>query len=326
MVAVTGATGFVGSHLVRRLAREGWSIRILARRMPNDALTPDATLDVVLGDLDDTQSLRRLVRNADVVVHVAGIVKARRAEDFQTANVDGTRNLLAAISEVAPAARLVHISSLAARESHLSPYAASKRAAEELVAGLSGRQAVTIIRPPAVYGPGDLEILPMFQAAARGICPHPRVPGMRLSMLHVGDLARILAGVAEAERLPDLRYEIDDGHPTGYGWSDIAATLAQAFGHRVKPISVPRFGLFAVAATEQLRQRLGGEVRALSLAKVPELLHGDWVVRGPNLWAQCSLSPAINLTRGFRETLDWYRDRGLLKAGAVSTFQSRNSV
>jgi nucleoside-diphosphate-sugar epimerase len=324
VAAVTGATGFVGSHLVHRLALRGWSVRILARRMPTVALTPAAAFEVVLGDLDDARSLRRLVRNADAVIHVAGIVKARRAEDFQAANVAGTRHLLSALTDVAPEARFIHISSLAAREPHLSPYAASKRAAEDAVAAVSRRQVVTILRPPAVYGPGDLEILPLFRAAARGLCPYPAVPGMRLSMIHAADLAAAIAGAAEIGRLSGLRYEIDDGKQGGYIWPEIAEMLAQVFARAVKPIAVPRFGLTAVAAFQQLRQRLGGEVRALSLAKVPELLHPDWVVRGPSLWEEILLSPAINLTDGLRNTVDWYREQGHLKADALAILRERN--
>jgi nucleoside-diphosphate-sugar epimerase len=318
VVAVTGATGFVGSHLVHRLAREGWSVRILARRMPQAELVPDAIIDVVIGGLGDARALRRLVRGADAVIHVAGIVKARHRADFQVANVEGTRLVLAAVSEAAPMARFIHISSLAAREPHLSPYAASKRAAEDLAAAASERQPVTIIRPPAVYGPGDLEILPMFRAAARGICPYPRVPGMRLSMIEVTDLAAVVAGAAATGGLPELRYEVDDGKPGGYGWNDIAEALGQALGRKVKPVPVPRHGVTAVAALGQFRQSLGGEIRALSLSKVPELLHPDWVVRGPSLWDQLVLKPAINLTRGFRETLDWYFKSGYIENKPVS--------
>jgi nucleoside-diphosphate-sugar epimerase len=313
VVAVTGATGFVGSHLVHRLAREGWSVRILARRMPEAALVPDAIIDVVIGDLGEGRALRCLVRGADAVIHVAGIVKARHPADFQVANVEGTRLVLAAVSEAAPMARFIHISSLAAREPHLSPYAASKRAAEDLAAAASERQPVTIIRPPAVYGPGDLEILPMFRAAARGICPYPRVPGMRLSMIEVTDLAAVITGAAATGRLPELRYEVDDGKPGGYGWNEIAEALGQALGRKVKPVPVPRHGVTAVAALAQFRQSLGGEIRALSLSKVPELLHPDWVVRGPSLWDQLALKPAINLTRGFRETLGWYSKSGYIE-------------
>jgi nucleoside-diphosphate-sugar epimerase len=325
VVAVTGATGFVGSHLVHRLAREGWSVRILARRMPDAALVPDATIDVVIGDLGDARELRRLVRGADAVIHVAGIVKARRPEDFQTANVEGTHHVLAALSDAAPTARFIHISSLAAREPHLSPYAASKRAAEDLAAAVSERQPVTIIRPPAVYGPGDLEILPMFRAAAGGICPYPRVFGMRLSMIHVADLAAAIAGVAAIGPLPELRYEVDDGKPGGYSWDEIAGALSQAFGRKVKPVPVPRMGVTAVAAFEQLRQSLGGEIRALSLTKVPELVHPDWVARGASLWDQIALKPGINLVRGFQETLGWYSKSGYIRAEAFSADHRRNS-
>src|SRR4051812_19086294 len=110
LVAVTGATGFVGSHVIRRFSAAGHRVRILARRMPITALTPDRPLEVVLGDLDDHLALERLVGGADAVIHVAGIIKARRAAEFFRVNVDGTRNLAAALATVAPETRVIHVS------------------------------------------------------------------------------------------------------------------------------------------------------------------------------------------------------------------------
>jgi len=309
LAAVTGATGFVGSRLVHRLAEAGWSVRILTRRMPTSALMPKTPLDIVLGDLSDGDALRRLVSGADAVIHVAGIIKARHSTEFIAANVQGTAAVVAALDAAAPHVRLIHISSLAAREPRISPYCASKRGGEEVVERIAGRQAVTIFRPPAIYGPGDVEILPMFKAASVGICPYPGSKDGRVSLIHVDDFAAAIVRAAEAPNLPDLRYEIDDGHPDGYSWAEIRATLEAILSRHIRLVRVPRPAMIGVAGLVELHRRLGGPLTVLCLDKVAELYHGDWAVHGPRLpgW-----KPGSDLTSGFRDTVNWYRSKGWL--------------
>jgi 2-alkyl-3-oxoalkanoate reductase len=310
LAAVTGATGFVGSHLVPRLAEAGWSVRILTRRMPAAALIAKTPLEIALGDLADPEALRRLVAGADAVIHVAGIVKARHAREFFAANVQGTAAIVAALDAAAPRSRVVHISSLAAREPRLSPYCASKHGGEEAIERIAGRQPLTILRPPAIYGPGDAEILPMFKAAALGLCAYPGRRDGRVSLIHVEDFAAAIVQAADAPELPELRYELDDGHPGGYSWPEIRSALAAVFERRIRLIRIPRAPMAGIAALAELQRRLGGELTALCLAKVPELYHRDWAVQGPPLpgWR-----PRVDLASGFRDAVNWYRARGWLK-------------
>ena len=187
LAAVTGATGFVGPHLIAALARHGWKLRLLIRRWTPLPSLAGVDAEIVWGDLSDEAALRRLVDGADAVVHAAGLIKARRPEDFQAVNRDGTARL----SALAPTMPFLLLSSLAAREPQLSPYAASKRAAEEVVARRTGPWLA--VRAPAVYGPGDRETLAYFKMAARGFAPQPDRPDARLSLIHVEDLAEALA-------------------------------------------------------------------------------------------------------------------------------------
>jgi nucleoside-diphosphate-sugar epimerase len=279
LVAVTGATGFVGSRIVRALAASGWQVRILARHMPTAALSPGTCLDVVLGDLNDTAALQALVKDADLAIHVAGIVKAQHPADFRTINEGGTIKVLEALNAGNSTARLIHISSITAREPQLSPYAASKNAGEAAVERLaSGGRNWVILRPPAVYGPGDLEILPLFQAAATGFCPYPAAPDARVSVIHVEDLAGAVAILANAAAWPAARYDVGDGQ--SYSWDEIHKALGSALGRSVTGFRLPRPLLYPIAAASQLAQALTGEFRVLSLAKIPELYHPDWAVRG----------------------------------------------
>jgi nucleoside-diphosphate-sugar epimerase len=313
LVAVTGATGFVGSHLVRRLTAAGHRVRILARRMPIAALTPDKPLEVVLGDLDDQPALNRLVNGADAVIHVAGVVKARSTAEFHRVNVEGTRRMAAALSEVSPDLRVIHVSSLAAREPRLSPYCASKRGGEDAIQALPNPARLTILRPAAVYGPGDAEIFPLFKAASLGLCAYPAARRTRLSLIHGADLAAAMVAAMEESSLPDPVYELDDGHPGGYAWADIAAELSVALGRRVRMIRLPRPVSTAVAAGVELHRRIAGSLTALSLAKVPELYHADWAAQGPRLEHRTGWKPAFDLTEGFADTLAWYRAMGWLR-------------
>jgi uncharacterized protein YbjT (DUF2867 family) len=203
LVAVTGATGFVGPHLVAALARRGWKIRLLVRRWSPLPSLAGVEADLVLGDVADEAALRRLVDGADTVIHAAGLIKARRAADFMAVNRDGT----ARVSALAPTARFVLLSSLAAREPLLSPYGASKRAAEDVVAGRSGPWLA--VRAPAIYGPGDRETLAYFRAARRALLPSPAAQCQAVA----DPCRRPCRGVGaclERPRRPPV-YEIDDG-------------------------------------------------------------------------------------------------------------------
>jgi nucleoside-diphosphate-sugar epimerase len=312
-VAVTGATGFVGSHVIRRLTASGHQVRMLARRMPITALTPEKPLEVVLGDLDDQPALSRLVSGVDAVIHVAGIIKARRADEFHKVNVEGTRHVAAALAEVSPDVRVIHVSSLAAREPGLSPYCASKRGGEDAIKSLPNPARLTIVRPPAVYGPGDAEIFPMFKAAALGLCTYPGTRTSRVSLIHGADLAAAIVAAVEAPPNLDPVYELDDGHAGGYTWPEIGTGLSAALARPVRMIRVPRPVLTAIAAGVELHRRVAGSLTALSLAKVPELYHADWAARGPRLETQTGWKPAFDITKGFADTLAWYRAIGWLR-------------
>ncbi|MEM7637120.1 MAG: SDR family NAD(P)-dependent oxidoreductase, partial [Pseudomonadota bacterium] len=161
-IAVTGVTGFVGSHLVRRLAARDHEVTALVRDRSRLSKKFPASTVVVEGALDDMQAVDKLVGGAEVVVHVAGAIKAVDAAQFMQVNAQGTGAVVDAARR-AGVARFVHVSSLAAREPALSAYCASKAEAEAIVAGTAGGMEWMCIRPPAVYGPGDRATLPLVQ-------------------------------------------------------------------------------------------------------------------------------------------------------------------
>jgi nucleoside-diphosphate-sugar epimerase len=311
-VAVTGATGFVGAAVVRHLARAGWRVRVLTRRMPQSVLMPDHPIEVVLGDVADRTSLEQLVKGADAIVHCAGLTKALKVIDLFNVNEGGTVRLLEAAQKVAPQARLVHISSLAAREPGLSPYAASKRAAEDKLPALAGSRDWVALRPPAVYGPGDLALLPLFKAAKLGLLAYPACPGARASTIHVSDLATAIGALLATTVWSQRVIEPDDEHPRGHGWDEINHVLGECFGKRPLPLRLSRPWMTGIAGAVTLVSHLTGNPQILSLDKIPELYHGDWAASGPKLSELANWRPAFGLRDGFADTLKWYRAEALL--------------
>ena len=188
-LAVTGGTGFVGRRLIQLAAERGHEVRALTRR-PQE---PRDGVEWIEGSLENREALEGLVTESDAVIHVAGVINAPDAAGFEAGNVTGTLAMLAAAT-AAGTRRFVHVSSLAAREPKLSQYGASKARSEELVQG-SGLDWI-IVRPPAVYGPGDKETLELFKMAKSGLILLP--PRGRLSLIHFDDLARLLLVLAES--------------------------------------------------------------------------------------------------------------------------------
>lgn len=294
--AITGGTGFVGGALIRHALAAGHRVRALARR-PQPARDG---LRWVAGDLADRSALLTLCEGADAVIHVAGVVNAPDRAGFVAGNIDGTRAMLAAADD---GQRLVHVSSLAAREPALSVYGWSKAEAEHLVEASPANWA--IVRPPAIYGPGDLDQLDLFKLARRGLALLP--PPGRLSLIAVDDLARLLLALA-TDRDSAVLYEADDG-TAGLTYADYARAIGAAVGQRVLPLHLPR-GLLSIAAT--LDRRFRGAGAKLTPDRVAYLCHPDWTIDParrppPALW-----TPAVPTPRGLADTVRWYRANALL--------------
>ena len=299
-LAVTGATGFVGGRLLDRALAAGHEIRALTRR-PQPKRTGVRWVE---GALDRADSLDRLLEGADAVIHVAGVINARDAAGFEAGNVNGTAAVIAAAEKVG-ARRFVHVSSLAAREPRLSIYGATKAGSEALVAASSIPSA--IVRPPAVYGPGDRETLELFKMARRGFVLLP--PEGRISLIHVDDLGRLLLALADPTAPKGLLIEPDDGRHRGWGHAEFGKALGRALGRRVVTLSTPRPILNFCAGIDRLVRR---DRAKLTADRVAYFCHPDWMVdpgRGApeGLW-----KPQIETEQGLRDTAAWYREQGWL--------------
>lgn len=306
LAAVTGATGFLGRHLVKALAEDGWDVRILARRDPVHPSWRELEPQVVIGGLDDTAALARLCDGADSVIHAAGLIKARNGADFSAVNVAGVERLAKA---AAPGAGFLLISSLAAREPKLSAYAASKRAGEEAARRLLGER-LTIARPTAIYGPGDLETLRLFRAAATSPVLPVFDPAARITLAHVEDVARHLAALAARPKGGGV-YALCDARREGYGWAELMAAAAAACGSKPLLARLPAALASAVAVAVFAIQRAGGGTPMVSPGKLREILHRDWSVGADELDPDAPV-PRFDLSAGMRHTVRWYRESGFL--------------
>jgi uncharacterized protein YbjT (DUF2867 family) len=302
-LALTGATGFVGGHLLDTARTEGWQVRALARK-PQPAR---AGVTWVAGDLDDAGALGRLCAGADACIHVAGAISAPNRAGFAHANIAGTATMLAAAA-AAGAGRFIQVSSLAAREPDLSDYGWSKAGADRLVeaSGLDW----TIIRPPAVYGPGDRETLQLFKAVKAGIVP---VVGRgRFSIIHVADLARALLMAVTAPGLRGATHEVDDATPGGFDQAGFARAIGAALGVRPRIVRLPQ-GLLGPAATlaEGWAGLTGGRAR-LSRDRARYFAHPDWLATRAPLASTDCWRPMIPADEGLRRTAEWYQAAGWL--------------
>jgi len=310
LVAVTGATGFIGRRIVRMLIECGYTVRALARGLPAGVQADsDAAISWTLGTLDDTEALTALVKDAIAVVHCAGAIKAANRQAFLDINGGGTRRLAEIAAAQPKPPRFILMSSLAAREPGLSAYASSKRTAELAVRTLQPGLPAVILRPPAVYGPGDMETLKVFQMAAKGFVLAPMVQNARASLVHVDDVAGAVIAALRLDDLPLQPIEFDDGTPGAHSWPEIAAAAGAALRTTPKVIPIPAAVLYLVGAAASLSAVLTHRPTVLSWGKVPELLHPDWVSARSTF---AGYKPLWNIEKGFKDTVSWYTSQGLL--------------
>jgi uncharacterized protein YbjT (DUF2867 family) len=299
-LAVTGGTGFVGRHLLRMALTQGYDVRALTRGWK----PPEDETVWIDGALDRPEALAKLATGADAVIHIAGLISGSRSA-FEAVNVGGTAAMIDAARQ-AGVRRFIHTSSLAAREPDLSAYGWSKSKSERLVAA-SGLDW-TIIRPPAVYGPGDRETLELFRMARRGLVALP--PPGRFSVIHVEDLCRLILAVLEEPDTVSETYEPDDGREEGWEHRHFARTLGRLLGRRAATFSLPKLVLRGVSRLDRLVRR---ERAKLTADRVRYFCHPDWVAKAERRPPERLWKPEIRTATGLKATADWYRQEGWLR-------------
>lgn len=305
-IALTGATGFLGGHVLRALESKGYRVKALTRTPKQNT----DTIEWVKGSLTDEASLHKLVEGCDILLHLAGLTKALNRDIFFDINVGGSKTMLKA-AQAAGVSHVIHVSSLSAREPRLSHYGASKAGAELLLTGRKWPFSWTIVRPPAIYGPGDKEILKLLKATRFGLLPAPGSVKNRFSMIHASDLADALVVLCDKSNGQAI-IEIDDGLAGGYTVKDVAKALPDGETKTTKAISVPFPVLGSVGAINGLIAKAINRPAMLTLSTARYLSHADWTVKEPRRFKHPHWSPHFDLKAGLLDTIEWYRKNDLL--------------
>jgi len=301
-VFITGATGFIGQRLVSTLLEQGRLVRVMVRpeKAPDNRI-PEGCEQVPV-DLTDVDKLSGILAESNAVIYCAGSVRGRKPADFATANIKGVKAMTDALEQVhyssGIAPPLLLLSSLAASRPTVSDYARSKHEAEQL---LQGKPLLpwTILRPPAVYGPGDREMLPVLKMIRQGLLAHAGQRDQRLSLLHVDDLANaIVSWLSVAQKCSNKTYAIDDGTAGGYSWEAIGEAVSDGNFRR---LAIPRLLLDITARTNLLFASVLGYKPMLTPGKVRELVQPDWLCDNSEFTAATGWKPHLDLKQGVQQ-------------------------
>lgn len=326
-ILLTGASGFLGSHIAEQLDQQGVEVRALVRSTSDTRfLERLGGVTLVRGAVDDPQSLLEAVRGVDGIVHAAGLVKSRSPDGFHRTNAQGTSNILTAVREAAPDLnRFVLVSSLAvtgpssdgkpvpvsAEPRPVTHYGRSKLGAEKAALAVSDTVPVTILRPPLIYGPRDREMLPVFKSVKLGILPLTGSPSSVLSAIFAPDCAAACIRALHAPVPSGSTFHLDDGQTATLG--DLISCIEKALGKRARiRFRIPRAVLYGAALGTELYGRVLGRAVMLTRDKLNELLAPHWVCDSTEAQAALAWTPRITFEEGARITGDWYRQEGWL--------------
>ena len=320
-VLVTGATGFIGSHLVERLLAEGAIVRCLLRaaspRGGGARHLPAHGAKAMLGDLVTGAGLGEALDGAEVVFHLAGVTKALHAVDYHSGNVTATENLVRAMS--GGAGRLIHVSSMAAmgpspdgsplREDAaphpLTQYGKSKLEGEHAVRGSSLSSRATVIRPPVVYGPRDVDVYYIFKAAASGALVRIGKPESYFSFIYVADLADGLILAAQSPQSAGKDYFLANPRPVS--WTEFGSTAGATMMKKIRTFILPVWAAYFAGAFADLLSRLTGRPGILSRDKILDARQRYWICDVSRATADLGFHAQTSLREGVAATLEWYR-------------------
>jgi len=319
-VLVTGGSGFLGSYVAEQLAAQGHAVRALVRpRSDRKLLESLPGIEFAPGAIEDAGSLTAAVDGCDGVIHVAGLVKARKPDEFFAVNARGTQHLLDAARK-AGVRRFVYVSSLAAvgpspdgkpvaedaEPRPVTHYGRSKLAAEKAVLAAKDDIPVTIIRPPMIYGPRDRETLAFFTSVKRGVLPLLGDGGNTLSLVYGADCAAACVRAVLSDTPSGRTYFVEDGNV--YVWRDALAEVEKAMARRAfVRIGLPLAVMQIAAAATQLYGRVTNTAQMLTLDKMNELKQRHWVCSGEGARRELGWAPAVQWAQGVAAAVEWYR-------------------
>jgi nucleoside-diphosphate-sugar epimerase len=315
---ITGATGFIGSHLAEALLKRGYEVSCLIRKTSSLAWLDGVDATLVEGDCTDKSSLHSCVKGQDYIFHLAGLTKATCKEQFDSVNAKGTENLISAVADTNPGIkRFVYLSSLSAfgpkihdrlpREDEkphpVSDYGTSKLQGEHAVLKYAVRVPATILRPSVVYGPRDREFFWFFKVITKGIVPY--WGDGRTSLIYVDDLINAIILAAGTEDAVGKTYFVSDGGL--YSNNEIINEIASALDVKVQKVRLPKCFLSVIGFFSDRISKMVGENTIVNSDKIKEIMYPEWVCDISNAKGELGFQPRVDIKKGMKWTADWYR-------------------
>ncbi|MBI9069975.1 MAG: NAD-dependent epimerase/dehydratase family protein [Melioribacteraceae bacterium] len=319
---VTGGTGFVGSNLVDLLLEKGHEVRCIVRKTSSLKWLKDKPVKLYDCGLLDKEPLKEVLENADFLYHVAGVVKAKKPEGYTKGNVDTTRVLLETCLDVNPKIkRVVIISSQTAcgpsigghtcdEETLPHPitnYGRSKWQQEQLVAKYMDKLAITVCRPPAVYGQRDTDIFLVFQAFSRRIMTLIGFDKKKVSLINVKDLARGIFLSSQSEKAKGETYFITSSE--FYDWYQVGAAMAKVMNKKAVKIKIPHSVVYFLASLSQFFAMFKKEATIFNIEKARDMVQTHWTCNGEKAEKDFGFRQEISLEEGIKQTVAWYKEQ-----------------
>jgi dihydroflavonol-4-reductase len=323
-ILITGATGFIGGHLAKKLQQNGHNLRCLVRQSSNLSSLAGLPIEYVHGDLFTQNILCDAVKDVDYVYHVAGVTKAKTKDEYFRGNQLATRNLLEAVRSVKPnLKRFVHVSSQAAvgpsvngtidetTPFHpITTYGVSKMEAERECMRVMDEIPITIIRPPAVYGPGDKDIFEFFKTMNKGLQPMIGFNNKEVSLIHVKDLVDGIVLAGESGNSVGQTYFISSEN--FYNWKEVGEITSRVMGRKVIRLRIPEPLVYTIAGIAEVYSILSRRAVLLNWEKAKDIVQDAWTCSIAKAKKELGYKESLTLEQGIADTVGWYREHGWL--------------
>lgn len=319
-ILVTGANGFVGSHICDALIDAGYAVRALVRETSDLANIENLNLRLVYGDLSDPGSLERAVEGVEGIIHNAGLTRTLDSRQFDIVNAGGTENLLRAIETIKPKIRkFIQISSAAASGPSNSPapvdenkspnpltaYGRSKLNGEKAVLRYRHKFAVTILRPTAIYGPRDKEMLSFFKTIKFGIKPTFGTGECYANFTYVKDLAMAIIRTLDSDIVSGNIYFVAEKRY--YSYSEAGDIISKALGVRAVDVHIPVWLLRTAGRINEAWAKRRGKASIFTYEKAVEISQKYWILDTARIEKEIGFKSPTSFEQGVTQTINWYR-------------------